>query len=320
MSRDAFGWAKIKSEQAKRLPGDASSTRSYFRLTRKRGKVILMVFEQDELSGIQASQFGEVHAWFTKLGIPVPRILKVSDNGLFYILEDIGDTTLEIWLSQKPGNDEIEEKYRELSEYLFRIQSFPAPPLLSAFEPLGKTLMQKELLFFHKYFLKVGDSAGLHQFYEKLALSASQKPMKAAHRDYHCRNVVIHKGKLYLVDFQDARLAHPLYDIASLLYDAYYDTGDELRELILADWIDNSDFPAVALQRNLKAIGTFAYQSGVRKKEFYRRFIPRCLSYTRHHLQILGWTKELDLLEGVIPKHGNFSISRGVVVGAVAHL
>ena len=300
MIRDAFEWAGIKPEQAKTLPGDAS-TRSYFRVPHKVKNAVLMVFKQDELSGIQARQFAQVQAWFSKLDIPVPRILKVSNNGLFYLLEDLGDTTFEIWLSQKPIKNEIEKRYRNLNEYLFRIQNLPSFPLLSAFEPLGKTLLQKELLFFHKYFLKTVESAELHAFYEKLALAVSGKPMRASHRDYHCRNVMVHKEKLYLIDFQDARLAHPLYDIASLLYDAYYDPGDELRKIMLAGWVGNSELPVVALQRNLKSIGTFAYQSRVRKKRFYRSFIPRCLSYVRHHLQTLGWTKELDMLEGAIP-------------------
>lgn len=300
MIRHAFEWAGIKPEQARTLPGDAS-TRSYFRVPRNGRNVILMVFEQDELSETQSSQFGQVQAWLSELGIPVPRILNVSDNGLFYLLEDLGDTTLEVWLSQKPAKDEIEEKYRELNEYLFRIQDLPLPPLLHAFEPLGEKLLKKELLFFHKHFLNANVSGELHSFYEKLALEASRKPMKATHRDYHSRNVMVHKEKLYLIDFQDARCANPLYDIASLLYDAYYDPGDELRKITLAGWINNSDLHVVALQRNLKAIGTFAYQSCVRKREFYRSFIPRCLSYARHHLQTLGWTKELSLLEGAIP-------------------
>ena len=43
------------------------------------------------------------------------------------------------------------------------------------------------------------------------------------HRDYHSRNLMLHDGRLHIIDFQDARLGPDTYDLASLLRDSYVD-------------------------------------------------------------------------------------------------
>ncbi len=53
------------------------------------------------------------------------------------------------------------------------------------------------------------------------------------HRDYHSRNLMLHGGHLYIIDFQDARMGPDTYDLASLLRDSYVDISDrELDELM----------------------------------------------------------------------------------------
>ena len=53
------------------------------------------------------------------------------------------------------------------------------------------------------------------------------------HRDYHSRNLMLHRGSLHIIDFQDARMGPDTYDLVSLLRDSYVDLTDrELDELI----------------------------------------------------------------------------------------
>ena len=53
------------------------------------------------------------------------------------------------------------------------------------------------------------------------------------HRDYHSRNLMLHDGQLYMIDFQDARMGPDTYDLVSLLRDAYVDlTAQQVEELI----------------------------------------------------------------------------------------
>jgi aminoglycoside/choline kinase family phosphotransferase len=79
-----------------------------------------------------------------------------------------------------------------------------------------------------------------------------------------------HDGRLYLIDIQDARLGPDTYDLVSLLRDSYMDIEERDLEELIAYFIalkgDGRDpsgfrrrFDVMALQRNLKALGTFGY-------------------------------------------------------------
>ena len=62
-------------------------------------------------------------------------------------------------------------------------------------------------------------------------LAAEQRVL--CHRDYHSRNLMLHDGSLYIIDFQDARMGPDTYDLASLLRDSYIDITDaEVDDLI----------------------------------------------------------------------------------------
>jgi aminoglycoside/choline kinase family phosphotransferase len=105
---------------------------------------------------------------------------------------------------------------------------------------------------------------------------------------------MLSNGSLYVIDFQDARLGPDTYDLASLLRDSYVDlTEDQLEDLIayflaLTGPRDPEDFRRrfdhMALQRNLKALGTFGYQTTARRNPVYIQYIPRTLSYVRSTL------------------------------------
>jgi len=106
---------------------------------------------------------------------------------------------------------------------------------------------------------------------------------------------MLHEGQLYIIDFQDARLGPDTYDLVSLLRDSYVDISDrELDELVayfaaLRGIADASEFrrrfDLMAVQRNLKALGTFGYQTITRQNPVYIQYIPRTLRYTRTNLE-----------------------------------
>jgi len=115
------------------------------------------------------------------------------------------------------------------------------------------------------------------------------------HRDYHSRNLMLSDDSLYIIDFQDARMGPDTYDLASLLRDSYVDITDrELDDLIayflaLKGCADGADyrrrFDLMALQRNLKALGTFGYQTMTRRNPVYIQYMPRTLRYARSNLE-----------------------------------
>ena len=129
-------------------------------------------------------------------------------------------------------------------------------------------------------------------------LLAAQKPC-FTHRDFHSRNLMVDKNRLVLIDFQDARMGLYQYDLVSLLKDSYTQIDDSLIEELVDLYIRIKEkeegrevereefcriFDGVSLQRNLKAVGTFAYQSVKNNNHKYRRYIAPTLGYVRQTL------------------------------------
>src|SRR6185295_2147599 len=102
-------------------------------------------------------------------------------------------------------------------------------------------------------------------------------PRVYCHRDFQSRNLMVLRGQLGLVDFQDARMGPYTYDPASLLRDSSLDLRPELVTEML-DRLTRSiahplaagpeefrrDFDLMTLQRNIKDLGTFGYMATVR--------------------------------------------------------
>ena len=97
------------------------------------------------------------------------------------------------------------------------------------------------------------------------------------HRDYHSRNLHVARGRLFIIDFQDARMG-PIPTIWSRCCATHMSTcrtgrGRAHRLLPRAEGPCTTDahafrarFDLMAVQRNLKALGTFGYQTMARAK------------------------------------------------------
>ena len=136
----------------------------------------------------------------------------------------------------------------------------------------------------------------LHEELVAIAEPLAAEPRVLCHRDYHSRNLMLHRQALYIIDFQDARLGPDTYDLVSLLRDSYIDlperSVDELIAYFLAligrasnETAFRERFDLMALQRNLKALGTFGFQTVSRGNTVYIQYIPRTLTYVRDNLR-----------------------------------
>lgn len=103
---------------------------------------------------------------------------------------------------------------------------------------------------------------------------------------------MLHEGRLYVIDFQDARMGPDTYDLASLLRDSYVDLGESTVGDLIAYFLALKGMPGqerefrtrfdlMALQRNLKALGTFGYQTTARRNPVYIQYMPRTIRYVR---------------------------------------
>ena len=292
------------------MPGDAS-TRQYHRVSLVGGNpasAILMVLPEACPPEPMDLPFLNVRSHLAGLGLPVPgHYFSMPREGIV-ALEDLGDQTLETAL-ESASRPEAEAWRREALESLIRMQTDRGEGDCSAFtHAFTSEKFEAELAFFLEHAVEglwkkevsPRDRAALTGEFRRLSEALVSQGSVFVHRDYHSRNLMVLTDfpKLGILDFQDARLGPPAYDVASLLYDSYVTLPGEFRDALIEYYRSrlesetgersdretfNRSLWIAATQRNLKAVGTFAYQAGVLGKKRYLASIPPTLEYVRDH-------------------------------------
>jgi len=286
------------------LTGDASD-RKYFRIIQRDGPGFVLALHAGPIE-FATMPFANVADLLQQMSLPVPVLLGHSDELGILALQDLGDVTLQAHLGAASATEHA-ALYRQavsLIEQLQRrggeLRSDRHVPYTVAFDVEKLTW---ELNFFAKHFVEgyraspiaAAERAALDAEWAAIVEELASEPRVLCHRDYHSRNLMLHDGSLYIIDFQDARMGPDTYDLVSLLRDSYVDVTDrELDELIayflaLKRRADDEDFrrrfDLMAVQRNLKALGTFGFQTMTRRNPVYLQYIPRTLRYVRDNLQ-----------------------------------
>jgi aminoglycoside/choline kinase family phosphotransferase len=286
------------------LTGDASDRR-YFRILSPDGESFVLALHAGPIE-FSALPFAGVASLLQRIPLPVPEILDHSDELGILALRDLGDVTLQAHLGAAPPTEHA-ALYRQavaLIELLQRrgaeLEQGGGVPYRVAFDADKLTW---ELNFFLRHFVEgyrgapIGEAArrAFDEEWSAIAGELASEPRVLCHRDYHSRNLMLHEGRLYVIDFQDARMGPDTYDLVSLLRDSYVDIAErELDELIayflaLTGCPDAAEFrrrfDLMAVQRNLKALGTFGYQTISRRNPVYIQYIPRTLRYARLNME-----------------------------------
>jgi len=286
------------------LTGDASDRR-YFRVLPKDGESFVLAvnsapFDFDTLPFVNTARL------FAEMPVPVPRILgHAADLGVL-ALEDLGDVTLQAHLGSAPAARHA-ALYRQAVAFIDVFQrrgrELEDPKYLPYGVAFDREKLTWELDFFIKHFLEAyrgvsfgaGERDALRAEGALIVEELAGEPRVLCHRDYHSRNLMLRDGRLFIIDFQDARLGPDTYDLVSLLRDSYVDLPEQVVEELIAYFLalggrsgDDVEFrrrfDLMALQRNLKALGTFGYQAASRGNPVYIQYIPRTLKYARENL------------------------------------
>ncbi len=301
--------------RVERLAGDAS-VRQYFRVYFPDGSHYV-VARYPEPFDPATHPYCDVTALFLKAGLPVPKLFDADGERAMMLLEDLGDIRLQDWLpAARP--QERRAIYREAVRLILRIQEATrlaeecgsvAARLAFDVEKLDWELRFFFTNFFEKHLglsLDLERVERLHAEFLEIATELAAIPRVLTHRDFHSRNLMLHRGRLYIIDHQDARLGPPSYDLASLLGDPYVELEDALAEEMIeffleqkarvdASWrlakrhaLFRQEMDLMSLQRLLKATGTYAYQTAVLGNPVYAPYIPRALRRAARVLFRLG--------------------------------
>lgn len=245
-----------------------ASTRRFYRLEVEPGVTHIVIDSPPETENNE--QFAVLAEVFRGNGVPVPDIRAYAPEHGFFVVEDFGSTEF-----LAAYDDPIRRRFAiELAlDSLIAIQLTQD----SRIPAYSSQRLRDELAIFEEWccgeLLSIG-SEPLSKVVQQLIQEIDQQPKVTVHRDYHSRNLLLNHRQLGIVDFQDALVGPCTYDFASLVYDCYFEHGEEDIDV----WTDrfrtrlrHAELPCIeplvtfvrnveltALQRMLKAVGIFA--------------------------------------------------------------
>lgn len=296
--------AQLKSSRVVPLTGDASDRR-YFRVLPRMGESLVLAVYGSAFDA-RTLPFANVAGLFAEVPVPIPQILgEAGDLGVL-ALEDLGDVTLQAHVGAAPAEAHA-ALYRQAASLIEAIQRRGVELTDDRFLPYGIAFDEQKLTwefdFFVKHFLEAyrgvaftpAEREALRAEFAGIVSELAEEPRVLCHRDYHSRNLMLTNGRLYIIDFQDARMGPDTYDLASLLRDSYVDISGETLDELIAYFLAlkgrageeaefRRRFDLMAVQRNLKALGTFGYQTTARANPVYIQYMARTLTYARENL------------------------------------
>ena len=274
---DEAGWGGAAVEP---LVGDASFRR-YFRIRNGSRTAMLMDAPPPHED---PGPFLHVGKWLCSQGMRAPKIYAERPAQGLVLIEDFGADRMRDWLDDNPEHEDA--VYTHAIDALVALHRCPPGP----FEPYDMEVYQREAGLFVEWYcpaMKLAvDEAGWATAWDEAlaALLPRQNPGVTVLRDYHAENIMLlPDGEQGLIDFQDALVGHPAYDLVSLLQDARRDVSPELERAMLDRYrgqVDagpefEADYARLGAQRNAKIIGIFARLWLRDGKARYLSMIPR---------------------------------------------
>jgi len=264
----------------KEVLADASSRR-YYRFYHKKGSLILM---QRASFDINTDRFYLTYNFFKKLKVNLPKLYYYDAKKGYMVLEDLGDLTIQSLNINKETN--YLSSVNLITQYQNN-QNINVYPMTYSFTyaKFYNELIMTKYYYIDKYKANIThNKKQLEFFFKELTTLIMQQKFCLTHRDYHSRNILVYNNKIYLIDFQDARLGPYTYDLASLIIDPYANIEDKLSNYLIETYYNNTKHEAyknyilnynlTCLQRALKILGSYAYQKIVNNNDTYLKYIP----------------------------------------------
>ena len=288
-------------ENAVALTGSGSN-RSYFRL--HGGGTSLMGVTGTDVK--ENNAFITLAAHFRSQGLPVPEVLAVSEDGISYLQEDLGDLLLADLVAAAHKNGGIEEGGQleallcRTTGLLPKIQFEGASGLdFSVCYPqpsFDRRMVMFDLNYFKYCFLKPSgiefNEIDLQDDFERFADELLKDEGETfLYRDFNARNVMIKDGEPYFIDFQGGRRGPIYYDVASFIWQARARYPQWLKEKMLESYLDSlasyvevdrdafkERLKMFRLFRTLQVLGAYGFRGLVEQKAQFVVSIPQALA------------------------------------------
>lgn len=281
-------------------------------------------------------------------GVNVPEIYEYDASSRIYLQEDLGDTTLFSFLTERRSLSgfppEITEAYRKVVKALPVIQIQAGRDIDFSYcyprKAFDRQSMMWDLNYFKYYFLKLAkvsfDEQALEDDYSTFCdylLQAENNFFML--RDFQSRNILLKNDEPWFIDYQGGRRGALQYDLASLLYDAKADLPQKLREELIELYLDQLEslhlvdriafkqyFYGYVLIRIMQAMGAYGFRGFYEKKSHFLKSIPFALEnlaivMTKLDLpiqlselfRVLHSLADSDILKEIVSKETELTIS-----------
>jgi aminoglycoside/choline kinase family phosphotransferase len=245
-------------------------------------------------------------------GFTAPKIVAADRAPGLLLLEDFGNDFI---VGGSPAAP-IEERYATAVDLLAALHRQTVPETLPVEAGINYTLPRYDMdallieaeLLLDWYLPRLGVevTSAMRQAYTGLwreaLMPAARGQQTWVLRDYHSPNLMWLPGRtgvarVGLLDFQDAVMGSPAYDVASLLQDARVDVSEAMEVALLSRYVrarlkepgfDARGFAqlyaTLAAQRASKILGIFARLDKRDGKPQYLRHLPRVWTYLQRAL------------------------------------
>ena len=285
----------------------SGSNRRYFRLTGGNLSIVGVI----GTNKAENNAFVSISRHFIEKGIRVPRVLAVSEDGMRYIQEDLGDDMLYNMVAQGRDSGVYSSYERALLvktiEQLPKIQfrggegmdwkvCFPEPAF-------NERMVMFDLNYFKYCFLKATgldfDEVRLQEDFERLRDDLMGDMGETfMYRDFQARNVMVKDGEPYFIDFQGGRRGPIYYDVASFVWQARSRFPEDLRNELVEAYlralkgytqVDEEEFHTrlrlFVLFRTIQVLGAYGFRGFFEKKPHFLASVPYALSNLRKLLK-----------------------------------
>ena len=263
---------------------------------------------------LENKAFLTIARFFHSKGIPVPEVVAVSDDGMAYLQEDLGDVLLSdlVAAAGKSGGIDPDSPLVTLlcrtMAMLPKIQFEGAAGLdFSVCYPqpsFDRRMVMFDLNYFKYCFLKPSglefNEVRLQDDFEKFADDLLQEDSCTfLYRDFNARNVMVRDGKPYFIDFQGGRRGPIYYDVASFVWQARARYPQWLKDQMLESYlealagyveVDRAGFDdklrLFILFRTLQVLGAYGFRGLVENKAQFVVSIPPAIEGLRHLLTV----------------------------------
>ena len=272
-------------EQIDELPSSGSNRR-YFRLI---GSPTLIGVSGESVEENRAFLYMAEH--FRQKGLPVPQVFIRSEDDIYYLQEDLGDSLLFNAIEKGRKTSVFGEEEKQLLRKTIR--------LLPAVQFAGADGMDFSYCYPQAEFNSRSILWDLNYFkYCFLKATGMDFQEDRLEDDFQSRNVMIKDGEPWLIDFQGGRKGPVYYDVASFLWQAKANYPDSLRQELLKEYIDAlrkyqpvdeayfyAQLRHFVLFRTMQVLGAYGFRGYFEKKPHFIQSVPFAIENLRQLLQ-----------------------------------